>query len=141
MATAAGELVRAAVGQPHFWRLVTSDRTFALWTAVHGWWLALLLAAVFVPGVLPRVAAVAALALFPVLVMSLRCRSLALGLYSVTAWNVYTLGLLPGLLRRRVAPTEPLASVVVQEAPAQRARAAQAMSEIPMQGADPCSES
>ncbi|MCC7347646.1 MAG: glycosyltransferase [Variibacter sp.] len=115
MSMASGELLHAAIGRPHFWRLIANDRTFALWACVHGWWAAMVLAAAVVPGLMGRVLAVAGIALFPVLVMAVRCRSLSLGLYSVAAWNVYAVGLLPGLFRRRVSPRAPIAATVVQE--------------------------
>ena len=54
--------------------------------------------------------------LVPFLSMSLRCRSLVIGIYSVTAWNVYAAGLWPGLLRRRIDPADRIESVVIRDA-------------------------
>jgi hypothetical protein len=47
--------------------------------------------------------------------MSLRWRSVRLGLYSVTAWNVYALCFLPGFIRRRVAPAGWIDSTILQQ--------------------------
>ena len=63
-------------------------------------------------------AAITALALIPFVTMALRCRSLNIGIYSVTAWNVYAAGLWPGLLHRRVDPTAWIESVVIRDAAA-----------------------
>jgi hypothetical protein len=64
-----------------------------------------------------RLAAVAVMmiAAFPVVAMALRFRSLAIGLYSVVAWQVFAIGFWPGFLRRRIAPTAWIASAVLQD--------------------------
>ena len=46
--------------------------------------------------------------------MSLRFRSLSLGLYSVVAWQIHAIGFWPGFLRRRIPPTDWIASTVVE---------------------------
>jgi hypothetical protein len=58
---------------------------------------------------------IATLGLAPFAVMSVRCHSISLGIYSVTAWNVYALGIWPGLLQRRSDPTEWITSTTIRE--------------------------
>jgi hypothetical protein len=53
------------------------------------------------------------LALLPFTVMALKCRSLAIGAYSVAAWNVYAAGIWPGLFGRRVDPAAWIDSTIV----------------------------
>jgi hypothetical protein len=57
--------------------------------------------------------------------MSLRWRSLRLGLYSVTAWNVFTLCSWPGLLRPRTPPARWIESTVLQTLPVDDRKALQ----------------
>jgi hypothetical protein len=59
--------------------------------------------------------ALGSLAALPFAVMALKCRSLAIGLYSVTAWNVYAAGIWPGLFARRIDPAAWIDSTVVQD--------------------------
>jgi glycosyltransferase involved in cell wall biosynthesis len=112
-----GEILRAAFGQPAFWLALRKLRwELFLFAAVYGWWLCLIAAPFIVRGHLAGAALLAALALLPVVAMSLRCRSASLGLYSVAAWNVYAAGLWPGLLRRRVDPARWIDSSLVHDA-------------------------
>lgn len=110
-----GEVVRAALGRPHLPDVLRSLPELRLWLAVLAWWLALA-AIPFLPapwGVkLPLLAVLAGL---PVAAMSLRRRSARHGLYAVAGWNVFTLGLLIGLCRRRRRPDVPIASRVLRE--------------------------
>ena len=87
-----------------------------LYAAVHAWWLCLIAAPFLAGSVAAAVGAVVVLALFPFVTMTLRCRSLSIGIYSVAAWNVYAAGLWPGLLRRRIDPTAWIDSVVIRDA-------------------------
>jgi len=126
VAWATGEVLRAAIGERHFpVMLRMKKRELALQGLVHAWWLCLVAAAVVPAGLTAKLLAVAALLALPVLAMSLRSRSLAIGLYSVVAWQVYTIGFWPGLLRRRVAPTRWIESTVVQEGAQRTAPATQ----------------
>lgn len=116
VAWATGEVLRAAIGTPHLSVILRhKKRELALQVLVHAWWLCLVAAAVLPAGLTAKLLALAALLAVPVLAMSLRSRSLAIGVYSVVAWQVYTAGFWPGLLRRRVAPTRWIESTVVQE--------------------------
>lgn len=126
MALAWGEVLRAAVGRPHFRHVVLGTRPFAVWFAVQLWWLCLLAIPFAVSGGLKAALCFAAVLVAPCAFMSLRWRSIRMGLYSVATWNVCAIGLWPGFLRRRTPPTEWIKSSVLQRASAcagQRERA------------------
>jgi glycosyltransferase involved in cell wall biosynthesis len=109
----AGELFRAAIGQRHFWFAIGKDRTSLLCLAVAGWWIGVAVAALALTG-WSAVLAVCAILLLPFAAMSLRWRSLRLGVYSVAAWNVFALCFWPGLLRARKVPASWIDSRVLQ---------------------------
>jgi hypothetical protein len=112
-AYALGELLRAAIGHEHFWFIVGKDRQYLLCLLVTSWWIALVLAAVALSG-WSAVLAVGALLLLPFAAMSLRWRSVRLGLYSITAWNVFTFCSWLGLWRPRTSPAGWIDSTVLQ---------------------------
>jgi glycosyltransferase involved in cell wall biosynthesis len=119
-ACATGEIFRAAIGRPHFWSVVGEDNNTLLCFLVATWWMTIMLVPFVVSGV-AAAAAIAGLVLFPLATMSLRWRSVRLGLYSVAAWNVYAFSFLPGFIRSRVSPTRWIDSTVLQQgAPAIR---------------------
>jgi glycosyltransferase involved in cell wall biosynthesis len=125
-ASGAGEVFRAAIGQRHFWFMIGKDRTCLLCLVVTGWWIALALAAFLLTG-WSAVLTAGAILLLPFVAMSLRWRSLRLGLYSVATWNVFALCFWPGLWRQRTPPANWIASTVLQapqfdEAPAHESR-------------------
>ncbi|MGB9366526.1 MAG: glycosyltransferase [Xanthobacteraceae bacterium] len=110
-----GEVLRAAIGQPHLLTILRQKKHMLLLLAlVHAWWLSLFVAPIVLGGWLGALAA-ALLAAFPVIVMALRFRSLAIGIYSVVAWQIFAVGFWPGLLRHRIPPTDWIASTVVQD--------------------------
>ena len=112
-----GEILRATLGESRFWLMLRKLRwELFLLTAVHIWWLALIVTPFVVQGPVPAAIALATLALLPFVVMSVRCRSVSLGIYSVTAWNVYAAGIWPGLLHPRTDPAGWIDSIVVREA-------------------------
>lgn len=112
-ACATGELLRAAIGRRHFGFIIGKDHNCFLCLLVTGWWITLGLTMVALPG-WPAVFAAGAILLLPFVGMSLRWRSVRLGLYSVTAWNVFALCFWPGLLRPRIAPASWIESTVLQ---------------------------
>lgn len=100
-----GEVVRGAWNRPH-WRVVLARlKPLHMAAVVLGWWAALIVALGF-----RSLPALLVLLLLPVLYFTWRRRSVRLGLYSFTVCNVLTLGLIAGMLRRRVAPEKPLAA-------------------------------
>lgn len=109
-----GEIIRAALGRPHFVRILRDDRNSRLCALVALWWAAMAAAAVVLTD-LDAVVAIAALLAFPFAVMSWRWRSLRHGLYSVMAWNTQALCFLPGFFRPRKPPAEWMASTVVKD--------------------------
>jgi len=116
MAFSMGELLRESFGRPHFQTLFRQvKRELLLLAAVHAWWLCMLATPFIVGGPLLAAGLIATLGLAPFAVMSVRCHSISLGIYSVTAWNVYALGIWPGLLQRRSDPTEWITSTTIRE--------------------------
>jgi glycosyltransferase involved in cell wall biosynthesis len=119
---ATGELVRAAIGRPHFWFAVSNDHGCRLFLLVAIWWGAIA-AVPFVWSGRTALLAIATVVLWPIAAMSLRWRSVRLGLYSIAAWTVYALSFLPGFLRSRVSPTGWIDSRVLADvAPAEQRR-------------------
>lgn len=99
-----GELLRAALGKPYWYKLVEELPELRLWAFVYAWWAVLIL----LPAMLPS----AGLALFLDLIlccaivgaMSLKQRSLSLGLYAVTAWIFHAAALPLGFSQSRRTP-------------------------------------
>jgi len=112
-AFAIGELVRAAAGRRHFWFVIARDHQAFLCLLVTGWWVSLVLAPLALNGWRAAFAA-GALLLLPFAAMWLRWRSVRLALYSVSAWNIFTLCSWLGLWRARKSPTCWIDSTVVQ---------------------------
>jgi hypothetical protein len=108
-----GEVLRAAIGRPHFYFILRNDKNLLLVSLVLIWWLTIG-AISFLWSDWSVVAGAAALFLLPFIVMSLRWRSLHNGPYAVMAWNVLALSFLPGFLRSRVAPTHWIESTIVK---------------------------
>lgn len=98
-----GEVVRAAWGRPHWRMIVRSFSQLRYSIAVYGWWSALIIAA-YAGALL----AAFAILLLPLGFLTIRRRSLRVGLYSLTTWNVIAIGMLQGLGRRRLPTTAPI---------------------------------
>jgi hypothetical protein len=114
-----GEILRAAIGRGRFWLTLTRlRREVALLVAVHMWWLCLVVLPLVLEGPIAAPLATIMLALLPFAVMSVRCRSVGVGIYSVAAWNVYAAGLWPGLLHARIDPSVWIDSIVIRDAAA-----------------------
>jgi glycosyltransferase involved in cell wall biosynthesis len=111
-----GEVLRASVGRSSFWLAIRKmQRELCLLSAVHVWWFTLIAAPLLIGTSFHGMVAATSLALLPFALMALRCRSLRLGVYSVTAWNVYAAGIWPGLLCARVDPAGWIDSTIVRE--------------------------
>ena len=114
MAFSMGEVLRSSLGQPQFHAILRQvKRDLLLLAAVHAWWLCLLATPFIVGEPLLATALIATFGLTPFAVMSVRCWSMSVGIYSVTAWNVFALGIWPGLLQRRVDPAEWIRSTTI----------------------------
>ena len=111
-----GELLRAAMGQPQWRQLVQDLPELKLWAGVYAW-LVLMVALPFVlPSPLLGLALDAALTTGIVGMMSLRQRSVSLGLYAVVAWLFHAAALPLGFLQARKAPDAWIESRVVKDA-------------------------
>ncbi len=99
-----GEILRGAIGRPHFPVIIRRLRPLQMALIVIGWWCALL--ACLLMG---RWGLFAGLLLLPLLFLGLRRRSLRLGLYSYATCNVLAIGLISGFFRSRTSPDAPLA--------------------------------
>jgi glycosyltransferase involved in cell wall biosynthesis len=125
LAFGTGEVLRATLGRNGFWlALRKMRRELCLLSAVHVGWLALIAAPFLIGTPAAGFTAALLLGLLPFALMSLKCRSVHLGIYSVAAWNVYAAGLWPGLARRRVDPSTWIDSTVVRDGAAIDGRAA-----------------
>jgi GT2 family glycosyltransferase len=112
-----GELVRASVGQHRMRLVLRGARELRLYVAVLAWWV-LLPATLLWPAPLgTRIAAFAAVACAPLLVMLWRKRSASRAAYSVVSWCFNAAGLVRGLLAPRRPARDPIPSRVIQEPP------------------------
>ncbi|WEX74935.1 glycosyltransferase [Sinorhizobium numidicum] len=105
-----GELLRASVGKPYFLQVIRELPELKLWGLVYLWWLFSLLLIVFLPDKATAIAAICAVLVGVILLVSAKKRSLSMGLYTVVAWFFHAAALPIGLLRRRRRPAEPIES-------------------------------
>ncbi len=111
-----GELLRSAIGKPHFKMLFNELPELRLWMAVYGWMIVMLLVLAVVPHAglallidLAMIAAVIAL-------MGVKHRSLSIGLYSVAAWFFHAAALPLGFFAPRKNPEAFVESKILSEA-------------------------
>lgn len=102
-AGAPGEVLRGAVGRPHFGQVVRGLSHIPVAVLVTLWWLAL--AAALATGAWLMMLA---LAFGPLLFLAWRRRSLRLGLFSFAAWNIGAAAFWRGLFHPRVSPDIPV---------------------------------
>lgn len=113
---APGEVLRAALGHCHLPVVLRRLGHIRHGASVIAWWM-VLVASLFAPG-RPWTALI--LLGMPWLFLTVRRGTPALGLYSLTAWNVSALGLITGFFRTRVSPDKPLDYVVLAANPTER---------------------
>jgi GT2 family glycosyltransferase len=101
----AGEVLRSAIGRPHWSIVIRRLQHIRIGIVVMIWW-AVVVASPFVSPWL-TMAIVAA----PIFFLSVRRASLRLGLFSLAQWNVGAIGLLTGFVRPRRAATAPIEAV------------------------------
>ncbi|WP_375271964.1 glycosyltransferase [Sphingomonas sp.] len=101
----AGEVLRAALGREQLGYVLRHLGHLRWAAAIGAWWAALLAASLMEPATAPILLAL------PVLLLAWRRGGLALGVYSFLMWNATALGILRGIVRRRVDPRRPLAAV------------------------------
>jgi len=110
-----GELVRASLGQPSMRNVLRGVRELRVYCAILAWWLLLLSTAFWPVAAGLRAMLFAGLALAPVVIISLRKRSVLPALYSVASWCLDTAGLARGVLRRRLPPRGFIPSRILKE--------------------------
>ena len=113
-----GELLRAAVGQPHLGLVIREVRELRLYATVLLWWALLAAIAAWPLPLTVRLAGLCGLVLTPVLAMAWQKRSFARGLHAVVSWCVNTAGLLRGLARSQPS-SRAIESRVLQDRAAQ----------------------
>lgn len=99
-----GELLRASLGRPYFFRLLRELPELKLWAAIYLWWAASLAVLVFLPDKIAALAIVLASLAAAVALMSVRKGGLGMGLYTVVAWFFHAAALPVGFLRSRREP-------------------------------------
>jgi glycosyltransferase involved in cell wall biosynthesis len=112
-----GELLRGALGQPHFLLVLRDLRELKIYTAVLAWWAVLATLAWWSLATPVRWLALVLMAVAPFAAMGLRKRSVRRGVYSVVSWCFNSAGLVRGLLRARTSPDSPIASRELQQLP------------------------
>jgi glycosyltransferase involved in cell wall biosynthesis len=111
-----GEVLRAALDGGYLARVLRELRPIRAYGFAVSLWLLVLLAVVVTQSWFWTVILLAASCLIPILVMSLRRRSVARGIWSVVAWHVQGFGLVRGFLRPRKSPTEAICSRIIRTA-------------------------
>lgn len=108
-----GELISASVGKAHMPLLMREMTDIKLYVAVMFWWLSLLTIFVLVrPWSVMMVLFISLLAL-PFIAMVIKKRNFPLGVYSVVAWQYLSAGMMLGLMRKQINPSESIASNVL----------------------------
>ncbi len=95
-----GEVLRAAIGRPHQKNLFRELPELRLWGAVYLWWLAIIASLILVPGWPLAILVAAVIVAVPFVVMSVRSRSIELGVYAVVAWIFHAAALPLGFFSR-----------------------------------------
>jgi GT2 family glycosyltransferase len=113
-----GEVLRAAIGRPQLRFVLGHLAHIRIATLVIVWWLCALACIVTPIGVSARISGLSLLLLTPAVLLSIRRKSVRLGMYSLISWNVSALGLIIGFFRKRVPPEKSLASIAISSEPA-----------------------
>lgn len=108
-----GELLRAAIGQPHLPLALSGLHELKIYLAVLAWMLLLILSLAIPLPLANWLGLFVPLALAPFVLMSVRKRSLRKAVYSVVSWLFNGFGLLRGLLRPQQSPQTPIAALCV----------------------------
>jgi GT2 family glycosyltransferase len=108
--SAPGEVLRAALGKRHLPLVLRRLGHLRVGLLVLAWWTLLFWLLVGPLAASQKLGVTGLLLLAPLSFLIFRRGSWRLGLYSLAAWNVNTLGLLRGLVRRRARPDMPIAS-------------------------------
>lgn len=110
-----GELLRAALGKPQWRQLVKELPELKLWIVVYLWLIAMIVLPFAPPSPALGLAIDATVTAGIVGMMSLRQRSLSLGLYAVVAWLFHAAALPLGFFHSRKAPEAWIESRIVSD--------------------------
>lgn len=105
-----GELIRASFGKNHMSLLMREMSDIKLYLGVIFWWLSLLMILVMVRPWPIMLAMFISLLALPFVVMVIKKRNFPLGVYSVVAWQYLSAGMILGLMRKQINPSESIAS-------------------------------
>ena len=108
-----GELIRASFGEAHMSLLLKEMTDLRLYLVVVFWWLALLMTLLMVQPWPIMMTLFISLLVFPFVAMVIKKRDFSLGVYSVVAWQYLSAGMLLGLMRRQISPSERVSSNVL----------------------------
>jgi glycosyltransferase involved in cell wall biosynthesis len=107
----AGELLRSALGKSYLPYLLKEFSNLF----IIGCWMVMLVVVLLAPITLPlRLALLIALLAAPVIAVSVRRRSVQIGLYTVAGLSLVLVAAVRGALRRQVDPLKPIESQVLQ---------------------------
>lgn len=108
-----GELLRASLGKPYALQVMRELPELKLWGFVYLWWAISVVAILLAPD--KAAACIAILASFAAVVsmISVRKGDLAMGLYTVVAWNFHAAALPIGFFAKRLKPEDPIASTIL----------------------------
>jgi glycosyltransferase involved in cell wall biosynthesis len=109
-----GQLLRTKGARSNPLKLIRSVRLFSVAAFVYSWLSMALMALLLIAdgwGVLVTLAIIA----LPIVVVSVRSRSLRLGLYSVSSWMVNSAGLIAGVFYPRLDPSHGVASRLIYD--------------------------
>ncbi len=109
-----GELLRAAVGKPHFKLVLQELRELKIYAATILIWIFLLAVVVYPSTIHSKILWATTLLFLPVILMALRKRSLVKAIYSVISWKVNSLGLVKGLLKQQISCQEQIQTKVIK---------------------------
>jgi glycosyltransferase involved in cell wall biosynthesis len=91
-----GEIIKSAIGKPHFKLLINDVRELRIYLATIAWWL-VMLATLFIDlSATSKTGLIFSILVFPILLMAIKKRSLKKAVFSVVSWNINALGLIRG---------------------------------------------
>ena len=111
----AGQVLRGALGQPHFRQAVLGLSQIRTSVVIIAWWFSLAALAVLAAGHAWSLVLLVGLLAAPLALLVLRRRSFAGGLYSFVAWNATAFGLLTGVTAARRPITDRIRAVILKD--------------------------
>lgn len=96
-----GEVLRAAIGQPHFKLLWSSVREAKIYLAVIAWWALIIFLIAYPQSIENKFFSLTVILILPFLLMTIRKKSLKKSLYAVVSWNFNALGMIKGFFQSK----------------------------------------